>query len=113
MTISFTARSICATFLIMASTAVARADDTGLAQSLHDLGRQGGRLCMLSHSHSGSGEGPTKKAAMAAAVRSWFEYTAWEYGTDWARWGKSAGKSVGYTKTQSGWSATVESRPCK
>lgn len=90
----------------------ASADDTGVA-STHDLHREGGRTCMVSHAHSGSGEGTAKPAAMQAAIKEWYAYTAGEYGSDWASWGKSAGKKVSYTKAASGWSATVESRPCK
>ena len=55
----------------LASTA-AVADDTGLAYS-HTLRKEGGRTCMADHYHSGSGEGRTKEAARAAAVRPWIE----------------------------------------
>lgn len=107
-------RSICAVLMLAHATAItpALADDTGFA-SAHDLRREGGRLCMTSHFHSGSGDGPTKPAAMKAAHQAWYDYTAWEYGSDWARWGKSASKGVNYTKNSAGWSATIESRPCK
>ncbi len=88
------------------------ADDTGLA-SMHDQVKSGGKSCFTSHAHSGTGEGKTKPAAKVAAIKSWYAYTAGEYGSDWARWGKSAGQRVTYTKADAGWSATVESRPCK
>lgn len=99
-----------AMFVILASGAAA--DDTGLA-SMHDLRKEGGRTCMTSHAHSGAGVGRTKPAAMKAALQSWYEYTAWEYGTVWARWAKSAAKRVSYTKEPDGWAASVESRPCR
>ena len=50
---------------------------------------------------------------MSAAIKEWYAYTAGEYGSDWASWGKSAGKKVTYAKADAGWSATVASRPCK
>ena len=100
----------CAAMSGLAATAAA--DDTGFASS-HDMVTAGGHKCFASHAHSGSGDGKTKASALAAALKSWWEYTAGEYGSDWAHWGKSAGKSVSYTKAADGWSATAESRPCK
>ncbi len=90
----------------------ARADDTGLA-SMHAFIKIGGKTCFDGHRHSGSGEGATKDKARAAAIKSWWEYTAGEYGSDWAHWGRSAGQKVSYDKSASGWSSTVESTPCK
>jgi hypothetical protein len=90
----------------------ARADDTGLA-TMHDMVTVGGRHCFATHTHSGWGQGGSKAAAEAAAHKSWYEYTAFEYGSDWASWAKSTAKKVSYTKEGYGWSATVESRPCK
>ena len=90
----------------------AMADDTGLAYS-HTLRKEGGRTCMADHYHSGSGEGRSKEGARAAAVRSWIDFTNFEYGTAWARFGAAASPSAHYTKEASGWSAVVEARPCK
>jgi len=90
----------------------ARADDTGLAYA-HDLRKEGGRLCMSDHYHSGSGTGRTKAAAQAAAARSWTDFTNFEYGTVWARWSLATSKSVRFTKDASGWSADVDARPCR
>lgn len=91
---------------------VSVADDTGFA-SMHDIVKSRGKSCFASHAHSGSGQGKTKPAAFAAAFKDWYAYTAGEYGSDWARWGKSAGKKISYAKASTGWSATIESRPCK
>jgi len=88
------------------------ADDTGFAYA-HSLRKEGGRSCMTDHFHSGSGSGRTKAAAQQAAVRSWANFTAFEYGSDWARWGAARSKSVRYTKESSGWSADVDARPCR
>lgn len=99
--------------LTLPLTPPAAADDTGLAQALHSLRREGGRLCQDGHFHGGSGEGRTKPAALQAALKDWFGYTSGEYGTDWANWNRAADRTVSYTKTSSGWSAYINSRPCK
>lgn len=110
---TYTLRVPLAVFLFSALAAgSAFADDTGMAYS-HDIVKSGGHSCFASHAHSGSGDGATKPAAMQAALKAWWEYTAGEYGSDWAHWGRSAGQKVTYTKAASGWTATVESRPCK
>ena len=88
------------------------ADDTGLAYS-HTLRKEGGRTCMADHFHSGSGDGRTKEAAHSAAVRSWIDFTNFEYGTVWARFGIAASPSTHYTKAEKASTATVEARPCK
>jgi predicted nucleotidyltransferase len=90
----------------------ARADETGLAYS-HDLVKAGGRLCFADHWHSGSGEGASKDAARAAAVRSWADFVDLEYGSSWARFSVAAGAKTQFTKAEKGWSATIEARPCR
>ncbi len=90
----------------------ALANDTGFASS-HTLRREGGRLCMVDHFHGGSGAGGSKVVAYTMAMKGWYDTTAGEYGTAWSNWGRSASKKVVYAKTADGWSATVESRPCK
>lgn len=107
----------CALFTIigaasLAACAGALADDTGLAYS-HDLRKEGGRLCMSDHYHSGSGDGHTKAAARNSAIRSWADFTNFEYGTAWARFSRAASTSTRYTKAASGWSADVDARPCR
>ena len=97
-------------FSLAATAAIA--DDTGLAYS-HTLRKEGGRTCMADHYHSGSGEGRSKESARAAAIRSWIEFTNFEYGSAWARFGVAGSPSAHYTKEASGWSAFVEARPCK
>lgn len=90
----------------------ASADDTGFAGS-HAWAKVGGRTCFADHSHVGNGDGPTKPAALKAAIRSWADFTAFEYGSDWARYGLAASRNVSYTKAEKGWSAMVDARPCK
>ncbi len=88
------------------------ADDTGFASS-HTLRKEGGRLCMADHAHTGSGTAASKDAAKAAAIRAWADFTNQEYGSDWARFGRAAGAATRYTKEEKGWTATVDARPCK
>jgi hypothetical protein len=103
--------ALAGSFLLAGFTAV-RADDTGLAYS-HTLRKERGRLCMADHWHSGSGEGRTKAAARKAAIRSWADFTNFEYGTVWARFSLAASQTTRYTKADNGWSAAVDGRPCR
>lgn len=102
-----------AAIFVLASGAGAFANDTGFARSTHDLRREGGRQCIVGHTHGGTGTAGTKSVALVAAIRIFTDTTAVEYGTDWANWGKSASKNVVYTKTADGWAAHAEARPCK
>ncbi len=90
------------------------ADDTGMAQSLHDVRREGRKLCIVDHWHYGSGVGATKKAAMADAVGSWQSFTALEYGTDWARFQKASSRTVSCANSGGGGvSCSIDARPCR
>jgi len=93
--------------------ALAQADDNGIAAMIHDLRREGGRLCQVDHWHYGSGNGANKKAAMADAVASWQSFTALEYGTDWARFQRAASRRVSCSNSGSGISCSIEGRPCR
>ncbi len=109
---SKTAAALAAAALILATTASSDAADDGFASS-HDLAKEGGRLCMSNHAHSGFGAGANKAAARAAAIRSWADFTNLEYGSSWASYSASRSQKVNYSKESSGWGATVEGRPCK
>jgi hypothetical protein len=85
---------------------------SGLA-AMHDLRREGGRLCMSDHFHWGNGSGSTKQAAQKAAIRSWIDFTDLEYGGRWASFSNAASRKTSFTKESAGWSATVEGRPCR
>lgn len=92
----------------------ALADDTGVAQLLHSMRREGKRLCLESHFHTGSSAGaPTKKAAEVAAVKAWAEFTAWEYGTDWAQWVRAGSKKLACAQSGASWGCEAEARACK
>ena len=62
---------------------------------------------------SGSGEGRTKAAARSAAIRSWVDFTNFEYGSAWARFSAAASSTTRYTKADNGWSADIDARPCR
>lgn len=111
-------RSIClaglAAMVLMLTAASGRADDTGVAQTLHDIRREGKRLCLSSHFHDGSSAGlATRKAAEVEAVRAWAEFTAFEYGTDWAYWARAASKRMSCAQSGATWGCQVEARACK
>lgn len=95
--------------LIAASAA---ADETGLA-GMHAWRVERGKTCLAEHYHTGQGNGPTKKAAQAAAIDDWEGFTAFEYGSAWARFRGASDRGVRYEKTSDGWTANVEGRPCR
>jgi hypothetical protein len=97
---------------LIAAPIAASAQETGMA-SMHDQRREAGKLCMTDHYHWGNGSGSTKSSAQKAAIRSWIDFTALEYGSRWASFANAASKKTSYTKESSGWSATVEGRPCR
>lgn len=91
-----------------------QADDNGIAATIHELKREGRKLCQDGHFHAGTSAGvASKKAAMAEAIGSWRGFTALEYGTDWASYINAASKSVNCSKGPSGWGCDIEARPCK
>ncbi len=97
--------------ICLAQSIVAFADETSMA-SMHSWQKEGRKTCFVDHSHSSTGEGRTKSKARSAAITAWREFTAWEYGTDWASYKHARSKSISYTKAVKGWSASVEGRPC-
>jgi hypothetical protein len=101
------------TVVAAAGCTTALANDTGFAASSHDLRREGGRLCIVGHTHGGEGGGGSKSVALVQAIRSYANSTASEYGSDWGNWGRSAIKRVTYTKAGDTWMATAEARPCR
>ncbi|RTL63998.1 MAG: hypothetical protein EKK41_22250 [Hyphomicrobiales bacterium] len=107
--------AVCASLAIAGSVSAgsAVASETGVAQALHSLQRVGGRTCLVDHYHDGSGSGPTRGAATAAAVSAWSGFTAWEYGSSWGRYGLARAKSVSCSRSGSGWSCDISAIPCR
>lgn len=104
---------VLASGLALVGTGAAFANDTGFAQSSHTTRREGGKLCVVGHTHGGQGSGGTKNVALNGAINAFVITTVDEYGSDWAKWSKAASKSIKYTKTADGWTAHAEARPCK
>jgi hypothetical protein len=100
------------TVIVGAGALAAAADDSGLAYS-HDLRREGGRKCFLDHYHYGSGSGPSRAAAQKDAIASWVGFTDFEYGSDWAHYGRAASKRISCSSSGSGFECQIEARPCK
>jgi len=97
---------------LAAMIAPAFADQSGLAD-MHALRKEGGRTCMSDHFHSGSSSGKgSRAAAEAEAIRSWADFTALEYGSDWARYGKAGSRSMRCKHSADGWDCDLEARPC-
>lgn len=90
----------------------AQADNTGF-DSIHSQVRIAGKTCFADHSHSGSGTGPNRKAAEAEAIKSWYGYTAGEYGSDWAHIGKAVKKSMNCSQNSASWACDVDATPCR
>lgn len=91
----------------------ALADDTGMA-SIHSWSKVGRKTCFTDHTHVGNSAGAkTQKTALKAAVKDWQEFTAFEYGTDWAYFKNAHGRMKSCSKDTAGWGCTVEATPCK
>ena len=89
------------------------AQDSALVD-LHELRREGGRVCMAEHSHVGtSGEQPSRKAAEVVAQREWAGFTAWEYGDQWGNPALAASKVMTCSGGGASYSCDFEARPCR
>ncbi len=105
------AAAVCALAAPLAAPAAVAAE-TGFA-SIHAWRKERGKTCMVEHFHSGVGQGATKQAARRAAIASWRDFTAWEYGSAWADFRAAGSRGVRYDRTATGWEAHVEGRPCR
>jgi hypothetical protein len=90
----------------------ALADETGLA-GMHEMRKVGGKLCMTDHYHDGSGNGANQDIAMRQAISSWQAFTDLEYGSDWASYNNSVGKSASCGRSMGEVSCSISSRPCR
>lgn len=110
-------RGIFAVGLALASatfSSALQAQDVGMGlDGLHEQRREGGRVCMIDHFHSGSSTGmKTRKQAEVAAMRDYAGFTAWEYGPRWGSFSSAGSKRVACANA-SGWGCSVEARPCR
>jgi hypothetical protein len=97
---------------LFAGEAVGQSQETGLAE-IHTWIKVGRKTCMVDHFHDGSGTGPTRAAAQREAIRSWVEFTAWEYGNPWGRYAIAASRKMTCSRESEGWRCSVEARPCR
>ena len=102
--------AVCAAMAMSSSTALA--DSTGF-DSIHATMRVGGKTCFIDHSHGGSGNGASRQVAEAQAIKSWYGYTAGEYGSDWANINKAIKKSMRCSQSGGSWSCDVDATPCR
>ncbi len=95
------------------TTSVAMADETGFASS-HDWRKERGMNCFVDHFHYGSSTTqPTRAKAERDAINSWSSFTDFEYGSNWARYGKAGSKKMTCKQGGGGWECNVEARPCR
>lgn len=101
---------------VFASAAPTLADETGL-DAIHAQQRErGNKTCFVDHYHYGSSSGKaTKKVALAAGIKSWADFTDFEYGSDWAHWAVASSKSAKCSEDgpHGPWSCDISARPCR
>ena len=86
--------------------------ETGVAQ-IHTWVKVGRKTCMLDHYHDGAGNGASRVLAEKSAIVSWSEFTAWEYGTPWARYTNAVSKTMNCSQSSGGWTCQIQARPCR
>lgn len=102
-----------AVVVVGSSFSPVQADETGMA-SIHSWRKVGKKTCFVDHSHAGSGNGSTKKAAEMAAVSSWVSFTALEYGSSWADYRAAVAKVMRCGANGPGsWSCDLDAIPCR
>ena len=79
--------------LLAGSASAQQGAETGVA-SIHSWVKVGRKTCMLDHYHDGSGTGSTRAQAEKSAIVAWTEFTAWEYGSPWARYSNAVSKTM-------------------
>ncbi|MCH9807306.1 MAG: hypothetical protein K0U74_06220 [Alphaproteobacteria bacterium] len=93
-------------------TTPAFADDTGMA-GIHSWKKVGRKTCLDGHTHVGNSSGQrTKKVALKAAIKDWQEFTAFEYGTDWAYFKRAHDRMKACSRDTTGWGCSIEATPC-
>ncbi len=105
--------AVTSAMLFFPAGAPVRADQTGMSD-MHAQRRVGGKRCFIDHSHNGTSSGERSRArALSAAITSWREFTAFEYGTDWANFGKAIAKNIACSGAGGSWECSIEARPCR
>ncbi|MDX2156126.1 MAG: hypothetical protein SFW09_06415 [Hyphomicrobiaceae bacterium] len=102
--------SVALSFLSVASVPAAA---QGLSD-LHEKVRVGAKVCFVDHFHSGSSAGHrSKKEAEIAAIRSWQDFTGWEYGSAWGNFRMAESRGIKCDGGGSSWGCNVQARPCR
>ncbi|WP_409560427.1 hypothetical protein RLW55_12870 [Hyphomicrobium sp. B1] len=100
--------------VVVACAVPALADETGLAAIHAQQRERGNKTCFVDHYHYGSSSGrATKKAAIASAIKSWADFTDFEYGSTWAHWGLASSKTVTCSGGDGSWGCDINARPCR
>lgn len=105
-------RGLVAAVLVLLATPVMAQE----VADIHEQRRERGSICFTDHYHYGSSAGlASKRAAQAAAIRSWADFVDFEYGGAWTSWARSGSKSIKCSQAGIGgsWSCDVSSRPCR
>ena len=97
--------------LLAGSASAQQGAETGVA-SIHSWVKVGRKTCMLDHYHDGSGTGSTRAKAEKSAIVAWTEFTAWEYGSPWARYSNAVSKTMNCSQA-GGWTCQIQARPCR
>lgn len=93
---------------------VAPASDETSLVGIHDLRREGNKVCMVGHTHNGSSTGqPSRKAAEVMAMRQWASFTGWEYGGAWGNPGLAADRVMKCNGGGNSYNCDFEARPCR
>ena len=97
--------------VLLAAAGMAEAEETGVA-GIHSWVKTGRKTCLADHFHNGSGRAATRPQAERAAIQSWIDFTAWEYGSSWGRYSIAASRKMACSHSES-WSCDLEARPCR
>jgi hypothetical protein len=97
--------------VLIGAMGTAQAEETGIAE-IHSWAKTGRKTCLVDHFHNGSGKAATRPLAERAAIQSWIDFTAWEYGSSWGRYAIAGSKKMTCSRSES-WSCDVEARPCR
>lgn len=107
------ATAFAAALALTLATAPAWSGSTGL-ENIHDMRREGKKICFTDHFHYGqSGWMKSKAAATKDAGRSWAEFVYTEYGSDWANYALAASKELTCSPSSGQWQCQTFARPCR
>ncbi len=70
------------------------------------------KSCWVDHYHSGGGTGTTRRRAKKAAIRSWEDFTALEYGAQWGHYRLAKNRSLSCSGTRADYECNVSAIPC-